>query len=113
MDAWLSCHAFFADIRERGATLYLAGGDCERLRHSQPALKLMVNGVREGFNAVRKLGRPYTPFLSSCSSPCFRVHLPSITGTALLSRRDGEDYVFGRHVRHAAVEDTHACCRMP
>ena len=80
MDAWLSCHAFF--VTSVSGAIYLAGGDCERLRHSQPALKLMVNGVREGFNAVRKLGRPYTPFLSSCSSPCFRVHLPSITGTA-------------------------------
>ena len=101
MDAWLSCHAFF--VTSVSGAIYLAGGDCERLSHSQPALKLMVSGVREGFNAVRKLGKAVHPFPLKLLFTLLPRPFAVYYWHRFLSRRMA-DYVFGRHVRHAAVE---------
>ena len=54
MNSWLLSHAYF--VTAVSGAIYLAGGDCARLSRSRPLLRLMVCGVREGFNAVRGLG---------------------------------------------------------
>ena len=59
MDGWLSSHAFF--VTSVCAAIYLAGGDCKRLSRDRHALELMVEAVREGFTAVRKLGLASPP----------------------------------------------------
>lgn len=101
MDAWLSCHAFF--VTSVCGAIYLAGGDCERLSRSQPALKLMVSGVCEGFNAVRKLGKVVHPFPLKLIFTLLPRPFAVYYWRRFLSRRMA-DHVFGRHARHAAVE---------
>lgn len=82
---------------------YLAGGDCARLSHSRALLNLMVSGVREGFHAVRALGRHVHAF-------AFRVlfcWLPrpfvAYYWHRFFSNREAE-YIFAGHVRHASAE---------
>jgi hypothetical protein len=52
----------------------------ERLSRSQAILNLMVSGVREGFDAVRALGDPFTRSPSEGSFPGCRVRTPLPTG---------------------------------
>jgi 2-dehydropantoate 2-reductase len=60
MDAWLTAHAFF--VTSVSGAIYLAGGVCGELSRSPALLKLMVDGIRQGFSAARALGRPVHPF---------------------------------------------------
>jgi len=101
MDAWLRSHAFF--VTAVSGAIYLAGGDCEKLGHNQPVLKLMVNGVREGFNAVRVLGRPVHPFalkvlFTWLPRPFAVYYWHRFFSTPMA------DYIFARHARHAFIE---------
>jgi len=101
MDAWLSSHAFF--VTSVSGAIYLAGGDCERVSRSQPLLELMVNGVREGFHALRVLGQPVHPFalkvLFTWLPRPFAVHY----WHRFFSNSVAE-WVFARHSRNAAAE---------
>lgn len=60
MDGWLKAHAFF--VTAVSGAIYMAGGNCRRLSEDSASLTLMTKGVREGFAAVRSLGRTVTPF---------------------------------------------------
>lgn len=60
MDAWLTAHAFF--VTSVSGAIYLAGGVCGKLSRSPALLKLMVDGIRQGFSVVRALGQPVHPF---------------------------------------------------
>jgi 2-dehydropantoate 2-reductase len=55
MDAWLKAHAFF--VTAVSGAIYMAGGDCHRLSEDKATVVLMAKGVREGYAAVRALGR--------------------------------------------------------
>jgi 2-dehydropantoate 2-reductase len=101
MDTWLSAHAFF--VTAVGGAIYLAGGDCERLSRSRPVLESMVDGVREGFGAVRALGRRVRPF----ALRVLFTWLPRPLAVRYWQRffsKPMAEYVFGGHVRRAAQE---------
>lgn len=101
MDAWLKAHAFFETAV--CAAIYLEGGDCHRLSRDRSVLRLMVHGVREGFQALRALGYPLRPFSLRV---LFNWMPRSVTASywgRFFSTPMG-DYVFGRHARSAAVE---------
>lgn len=101
MNSWLLAHAYF--VTAVSGAIYLAGGDCARLSRSRPLLRLMVRGVREGFNAVRGFGRPVHPFplrvLFSWLPRPFAIYY----WRRFFSNRMAE-YVFARHALHASVE---------
>lgn len=101
MDAWLTSHAFF--VTSVSGAIYLAGSDCGRLSLSQPLLKLMVDGVCEGFSVVRALGRPVHPFalrvLFTWLPPSFAV----CYWRRFFSHQMAE-FVFARHACHASGE---------
>lgn len=101
MDAWLACHAFF--VTSVCGAIYLAGAHFQQLSRSQAALELMVAGVREGFQAVRRLGRPVRPnslkVLFAWLPRSFAVYY----WRRFLSRPMGE-FVFAQHARHAYAE---------
>jgi 2-dehydropantoate 2-reductase len=101
MDAWLTSHAFF--VTSVSGAIYLAGGDCGRLSRSPSLLKLMVDGVRQGFSVVRALGRPVHPLglkvLFTCLPPPVTVYY----WRRYFSSQTAE-FVFARHARHAAGE---------
>jgi 2-dehydropantoate 2-reductase len=78
MDGWLKAHAFF--VTAISGAIYLAGGDPHRLSNDDEALRLMADGVREGFATVRALGDTVSPLaLRVCSRGCLGG-LPSIVG---------------------------------
>jgi 2-dehydropantoate 2-reductase len=101
MDGWLKAHAFF--VTAICGAIYLAGGDTRRLSEDNACLKLMVDGVREGFQTVRALGRTITPFglrvLFTWLPPAFALQYWRWFFAAEIA-----DCVFGRHARAAAVE---------
>lgn len=101
MNSWLLSHAYF--VTAISGAIYLAGGDCERLSRSRPLLRLMVSGVREGFNAVRHLGHAVHPFplrvLFSWLPRPFAIYY----WRRFFSNRMAE-YVFARHALHASEE---------
>jgi 2-dehydropantoate 2-reductase len=101
MDAWLKAHAFF--VTAMCGAIYIASGDCRKLSRDSATLKLMTNGVREGFAAVRALGLPVMPF----SLRVLFTWLPDAFAVAYWRRflaTEMADYVFGRHARAAAQE---------
>jgi hypothetical protein len=101
MNSWLLSHAHF--VTAVSGAIYLAGGDCDRLSRSRPLLRLMVSGVREGFNAVHRLGHAVHPFslgvLFSWLPRPFAIYY----WRRFFSNRMAE-YVFARHALHASVE---------
>jgi 2-dehydropantoate 2-reductase len=101
MDAWLASHAFF--VTAVSGAIYLAGGDCERLSRNQPLLKLMVSGVREGFCAVRALGRPIHPFALKVLFTWLPRPCAVFYWRRFFSHRMA-DYVFARHACYASAE---------
>jgi 2-dehydropantoate 2-reductase len=101
MDTWLKCHAFF--VTAVCAAIYLVGGDCKKLSRDIDVLELMTNGVREGFDAVRALGRIVTPL----SLRALFTWMPNSFAIRYWSKFFGSEmaeYVFGRHARAAASE---------
>jgi 2-dehydropantoate 2-reductase len=101
MDAWLSAHAFF--VTSASGAIYLAGGDCVQLSRNQPLLKLMVQGTREGFNAVSALGRPVHPLALSFLFTRLPAQVTVYYWRHFFSNPMAE-YVFARHARGASVE---------
>jgi 2-dehydropantoate 2-reductase len=101
MDAWLSAHALF--VTGISGAIYLAGGDCGQLSRSEPLLNLMVNGVREGFHAVRKLGHPIHPFALKVLFTWLPRWFAVRYWRRFFSTTQAE-YVFTRHARHASGE---------
>jgi 2-dehydropantoate 2-reductase len=101
MEAWLRTHAFF--ITSVCGAIYQSGGDCRQLAADKPLLRLMAQGVREGFTAVRALGGEVTPLPLSV----LFEWLPEVCATMYWRRyfraKSGE-YVFGGHARAAAQE---------
>jgi 2-dehydropantoate 2-reductase len=101
MDAWLTSHAFF--VTSVSGAIYLAGGDCRRLSRSPSLVKLMVDGVHQGFRVVRALGRPVHPLalnvLFTWLPQPFAVHY----WRRYFSQQTAE-FVFARHARHASAE---------
>lgn len=101
MDSWLKAHAFF--VTAVSGAIYLCGGDCARLSQDHASLALMVQGVREGFAAVRALRLTVRPF----SLRLLFTWLPQSFAIAYWKRflaADTADYVFGRHARSASIE---------
>jgi 2-dehydropantoate 2-reductase len=101
MDAWLKAHAFFETAV--CAAIYLEGGDCHRLSRDREVLRLLVDGVCEGFQAVRALGYPLRPF----SLKVLFNWMPRSVAASYWGRFFSTpiaDYVFGRHARSAAGE---------
>jgi 2-dehydropantoate 2-reductase len=101
MDAWLKTHAFF--VTSVCGAIYLAGGDCRRLSENNATLSLMVQGVREGFAAVRSLGLTVTPF----PLKVLFMWLPQAFAVYYWRRFFAlrmADYVFGGHARTASGE---------
>jgi 2-dehydropantoate 2-reductase len=60
MTGWLQCHAFF--ITAIAGALYRSGADTQRLSNNPATLRLMCDGIGEGFQTVRTLGRSIQPF---------------------------------------------------
>ncbi len=101
MDAWLKAHAFL--VTAITGAIYLADGDCRRLSGDSTVLRLMTNGVREGFAVVRALGLTVTPF----SLRVLFTWLPRRFAMRYWRRffaAEMADYVFGRHARTAFNE---------
>jgi hypothetical protein len=89
-------------LADKGACL-LRHSDCRRLSEDSAALTLMTKGVREGFAAVRALGRTVTPF----PLRVLFAWMPQWFAVAYWRRffaSDMADYVFGRHARSASRE---------
>lgn len=59
MDAWQKTHV--ALVSPLANAIYFAGGDNYRLARMPEAGRLVVRGVREGFQVLRALGVPITP----------------------------------------------------
>ncbi|MFW2388225.1 MAG: ketopantoate reductase family protein [Polyangiales bacterium] len=59
IDAWLRTHV--AKILPTVCALFQAGGSLERLAADDEALRLMVRGMREGFQVLCATGVPITP----------------------------------------------------
>jgi 2-dehydropantoate 2-reductase len=101
MNAWLASHAFF--VTAVGGAIYLAEGDCRTLSRSRSLLSLMVSGVREGFSALRTLGRAVHPLplrvLFSWLPRPFAVHY----WQRFFADQTAE-YIFAAHVRHSSGE---------
>jgi 2-dehydropantoate 2-reductase len=101
MDAWLTSHAFF--VTSVSGAIYLAGGDCRRLSRSPSLLKLMVDGVHQGFSVVRALGRAVHPL----ALKVLFTWLPQPFAVYYWRRFFSEqmaEFVFARHARHASAE---------
>jgi 2-dehydropantoate 2-reductase len=101
MHGWLKAHAFF--VTAVSGAIYMAGGNCRRLSEDSASLTLMTKGVREGFAAVRSLGRTVTPF----PLMVLFTWLPQSFAVSYWRRffaTDMADYVFGRHARSASRE---------
>jgi|HubBroStandDraft_1064217.scaffolds.fasta_scaffold119582_1 2-dehydropantoate 2-reductase len=101
MDAWLACHAVF--VTSVCGAIYLAGAHCKQLGKNHALLKLMVAGVREGFEAVRAFGRPVHPH----SLNVLFTWLPSALAVHYWRRFFAQpiaEFVFAQHARHAYVE---------
>jgi 2-dehydropantoate 2-reductase len=101
MDAWLISHAFF--VTSVCGAIYLAGGDCGCLSRSPSLLKLMVDGVRQGFSVVRALGRPVHPLALNV----LFTWLPRLFAVYYWRRyfsQQTAEFVFARHARHASAE---------
>lgn len=101
MDGWLKAHAFF--VTAISGAIYLVGGDTRRLSENQTILRLMVQGVREGYAVVRALRHAVAPFALNV----LFMWMPA--GFAIRYWRhffatDMADYVFGRHARAAFTE---------
>jgi 2-dehydropantoate 2-reductase len=101
MNSWLLCHAFF--VSAVSGAIYLAGGSCEQLSHSQTLLNLMARGVREGFHAARLRNYAVRP------SPLKVLFswLPRPVAVYYWRRffsNPMSEYVFARHILHASVE---------
>jgi 2-dehydropantoate 2-reductase len=101
MDGWLKAHAFF--VTAISGAIYLSGGDCRRLSENGAILRLMAEGVREGFAAVKALGLTVTPLalraLFMWTPQPFVLHYWRRFFAAEMA-----DYVFGRHARAASTE---------
>jgi 2-dehydropantoate 2-reductase len=101
MDGWLKAHAFF--VTAVSGAIYMVGGNCRRLSEDSASLTLMTKGVREGFAAVRSLGRTVTPF----PLMVLFTWLPQSFAVSYWRRffaTDMADYVFGPHARSASRE---------
>ncbi len=101
MDGWLKAHAFF--VTAISGAIYLAGGDTRRLAENENILHLMVEGIREGYAAVRAFDHAIAPF----ALRILFTWLPR--GFAIRYWRrffaaDMAEYVFGRHARVAFAE---------
>jgi 2-dehydropantoate 2-reductase len=101
MDAWLISHAFF--VTSVSGAIYLAGGDCGRLSRSPSLLKLMVDGVRQGFSVVRALGWPVHPLALNVLFTWLPHPFAACYWRRYFSQRSAE-FVFARHARHASAE---------
>jgi CRISPR/Cas system-associated endonuclease Cas1 len=101
MDGWLKAHAFF--VTAIGGAIYLVGGDPHRLSKDDEALRLMADGVREGFATVRALGHTVSPLslrvLFTWLPRRFALHYWRRFFAAEMA-----EYVFGRHARAASRE---------
>lgn len=101
MEGWLTTHAFF--VTSVGGAIYLAGGNCEELSRNPKLLELMVRGTREGFRTVRTLGRSVHPLGLSVLFSRLPTSVAVYYWRRFFSNRMAE-YVFGQHVRSAALE---------
>jgi 2-dehydropantoate 2-reductase len=101
MDAWLTSHAFF--VTAVCGAIYLAGGDCGRLSRSPSLLKLMVDGVRQGFSVVHALGRPVHPLALNVLFTWLPQPFAFYYWRRFFSGQTAE-FVFARHARHASAE---------
>ncbi len=102
MEAWLTSQAFF--VTAVSGAIYIAAGQCDQLSRSEESLALMVSGVREGFNAVRALGRPVHPFALNVLFMWLPRSFAIRYWRGFFREADGGIWRFGRHVRSASAE---------
>jgi len=101
MDGWLKSHAFF--ITAIAAALYRAGADTRQLARDDSTLRLMCEGIAEGFRAVRSLDRVVEPL----PLKILFTWMPRAYAVRYWRRyfeTDMGDYVFARHVRASSDE---------
>jgi 2-dehydropantoate 2-reductase len=101
MEAWLAAHAFF--VTSVSGAIYLAGGDCLQLSRNHALLKLMVEGTREGFSALKALGRPIHPLALRTLFTLLPTQAAIRYWRHFFSDEMGE-IVFARHARCASME---------
>ena len=101
MDAWLTSHAFF--VTSVSGAIYLAGGDCGQLSRSPSLLKLMVDGVCQGFSVVRALGRPVHPLALNVLFT-WLPHTFAVYYWRRYFSQPTAEFIFARHARHASAE---------
>jgi len=112
MDGWLACHAFF--VTSVCAAIYLAGDDCASLSSSSSVLDLMIDGVREGFRAVRALGHAVHPL----PLRILFLTLPRPAAVHYWRRYFAQplaEFVFAQHARNAVTEMRslqRQCCQL-
>jgi 2-dehydropantoate 2-reductase len=101
MEAWLTAHAFFVTC-VCGA-LYLEGADCGRLSRSREGVGLMVDGVREGFGVMRRLGRRVHP-LGLKVMFCWMPRGFAVSYWRRFFSESSAEYSIAGHARHAVEE---------
>jgi 2-dehydropantoate 2-reductase len=60
IDAWLKTHV--ALVSPMADAVYMAGGNIYALAHERHTLALMLRAIKEGFDVLRALDIPVTPF---------------------------------------------------
>jgi 2-dehydropantoate 2-reductase len=101
MDAWLTAHAFF--VTSVSGAIYIAGGNCGEVSRSPALLKLMVDGIRQGFSVVRVLGRPVHPFALTALFTWMPRAFAVYYWQRFFSRKLAE-FIFARHACNSSVE---------
>jgi 2-dehydropantoate 2-reductase len=101
MDAWLAAHAFF--VTSVSGAIYLAQGDCGQLSRSPTLLKLMADGVRQGFSVVRALGQPVHPFALNVLFTWLPRPFAVYYWRRFFSQELAE-FIFARHARNSPAE---------
>jgi 2-dehydropantoate 2-reductase len=101
MDAWLVAHAFF--ITSVSGAIYLAGGTCAELVRIPALLKLMVDGIRQGFSVVRALGLPVRPFALKMLFTWMPRAFAAFYWRRFFSHESAE-FIFARHACSSVAE---------
>ena len=79
MDAWLKTHA--ALVSPIANAIYSRDGDIHQLAQKRPSVQLMLHAIREGFQVLRALNIPITPWQMHFLEP-----IPSSLIVSLLQR---------------------------
>jgi hypothetical protein len=101
MDAWLKRHAVF--ITAVAGALYESDCDARLLAQDVEAVRRLIVGVREGWDAQDREGMAFAPLALRRMMCWVPLRLSAIYWSRLLASPRGDLY-FARHVRHAPAE---------